>query len=83
MPNDVQNHNERFDEGTLFWGAIIGFILGGLVWFFNVPFRGVVTRGNLRNAPRTLRDQIDQQEAIDSSIEEGKAIARRRAFTDD
>lgn len=73
----------RFDDETVFWGAMIGFIIGAVVWFFNVPARGIVARQRLRNAPDELREQLAQQDAVTNSIEEGKQIARRRRFTED
>lgn len=60
----------RFDDGLLFWGMIIGFITGAIVWLFNVPKRGDDTRQDIK-----ARIESDPAQA---SIAEGKALARQR-----
>jgi gas vesicle protein len=34
----------HLDDSSIFWGAIIGFIVGAIVWMFHVPKRGEDTR---------------------------------------
>jgi hypothetical protein len=68
--SDDQAIMSRFDDGLLFWGLIVGFFTGAIVWLFNVPKRGDDTR-------QGIKDRIESDPAKES-IAEGKALARQR-----
>lgn len=64
----------RLDETTFFWGTLLGFVVGAIVWFFRVPRRGQETREQI---VETSRDIITR-DAVDDSLAEGRALARQR-----
>lgn len=64
----------RLDEGTLFWGAILGFVIGAIAWLFRVPRRGEQTRDQI---VETGRDFVTR-DSVNESLEEGRALARQR-----
>ena len=61
-------------DATVFWGAIIGFFVGTIVWLFRVPKRGEDTRQDI---VETGRDLIDR-DPVKDSLAEGKALAQER-----
>ena len=79
--NPDEKVTEQLDEGAVFWGAIVGFMVGGLVWFFNAPRRGLITRKALRGAGDNLRERLEATDPVTDSIEEGKALAKQRQQT--
>jgi len=64
----------RLDETTFFWGTLLGFVVGAIVWFFRVPRRGQETRDQI---VETSRDIITR-DAVNDSLEEGRTLARQR-----
>lgn len=64
----------KLHDVTLFWGTIIGFFVGAIVWLFRVPKRGEDTRQEIIE---TGRDIIDR-DPIKDSLAEGKALAQKR-----
>ncbi len=64
----------RLDDTTFFWGAVIGFVVGALVWFFRVPRRGTETRERIA---KTGQDLITR-DSVEESLQEGRALARQR-----
>jgi gas vesicle protein len=78
-PDADDSHN--LDDGAVFWGAILGFMAGAIVWFFNLPRRGIITRQTLRGAGDNLRERLEATDPVTESIEEGKALARQRQQT--
>jgi gas vesicle protein len=74
--------NEGVDSGSLAWGAIIGFVLGGVVALFLSPRSGAETRQQISATGQELREQLEEvvipPDPLDESMAEGKAAARRR-----
>lgn len=62
----------RLDEGAFFWGAIVGFFVGALVWLWRVPQRGTETRQRLLNSGK----ELIERDSLEESLAEGRAIAR-------
>lgn len=62
----------KLHDATVFWGAIIGFFAGAIVWLFRVPKRGEDTRQEI---VETGRDIIDR-DPVKDSLAEGKALAQ-------
>jgi gas vesicle protein len=71
----------NLDDGAVFWGTMIGFLTGAIVWFFNVPRRGIITRKALRGAGDNLLERLEATDPVTESMEEGKALARQRQQT--
>jgi gas vesicle protein len=74
--------NEGLDSGALAWGAIIGFLLGGIAALFLSPRSGAETRKQIGATGQELRGQLEDvvipPDPLDESMAEGKAAARRR-----
>jgi gas vesicle protein len=70
--------NERkpshLDVSTVFWGIIIGFIVGVVVWLFHVPKHGKDTRKEIVNIGKTIIGKKPEEGILkekDVSIENG------------
>lgn len=63
----------KFHDVTLFWGTIIGFVAGAIIWLFRVPKRGEDTRQDIIE---TGRDLIDR-DPVKDSMAEGKSLAQK------
>lgn len=64
----------RLDETTFFWGTLLGFFVGAIIWIFLVPRRGEDTRDQIVETSRNLVTR----DAVNDSLEEGRALARQR-----
>jgi|GEM_PF-6147665 len=60
-------------DASVFWGTIIGFLVGAIVWLFRVPKRGEDTR---KDIVETGRDIIER-DPVKDSLEEGKTLAKQ------
>jgi gas vesicle protein len=78
---DDSDDSAQLDDGAVLWGAIVGFVVGAVVWFFNTPRRGLITRQALRGAGDNLRERLEASDPVTDSIEEGKALAKQRQQT--
>ena len=78
----MNQSNEGLDSGSLMWGAVIGFVLGGIAALFLSPRSGAETRQQISATGQELREQLEDvvipPDPIDESMAEGKAAARRR-----
>lgn len=63
----------RLDDGTMFWGILIGLVMGIVAWLPRLPRSGTQTQQQLRE---TL-----ERDPIEESIAEGKALAQQRRHT--
>jgi hypothetical protein len=78
---DEEDESRNLDDSAVFWGAMLGFITGAIIWFFNLPRRGLITRHTLRDAESNLRERLEAADPVTASMEEGKALARQRQQT--
>lgn len=62
----------KFHDSTVFWGALVGFVAGAIVWLFRVPKRGEDTRQDII---QTGRDIVDR-DPVKDSLAEGKSLAK-------
>lgn len=76
------NETDNLDAGMLFWGFVMGTLLGGVFALFRTPQIGFLRRPQLGETNQTLRERIESTlkptDPIAESIAEGKAAARRR-----
>jgi gas vesicle protein len=69
------------DDGALFWGFLIGLLMGAAAALFRVPRSGDAMRQQINDLGHNLRHKIESAvptDPIAESISEGKAAARRR-----
>jgi gas vesicle protein len=78
----MNQSNEGLDSSSLIWGAIIGFVLGGIAALFLSPRSGAETRQQISATGQEIREQLEDviipPDPLDESMAEGKAAARRR-----
>jgi gas vesicle protein len=78
----MKQSNEGLDGGWLAWGAVIGFVFGGIAALFLSPRSGAETRQQISATGQELREQLEDvvtpPDPLDESMAEGKAAARRR-----
>lgn len=78
----MNQSNEGLDSSSLIWGAVIGFVLGGIVALFLSPRSGAETRQQISATGQEIREQLEDvvtpPDPLDESMAEGKAAARRR-----
>ena len=65
----------RFDEGTTFWGFLIGIIAGAIYTLFHIRQSGRELRQSI------LSHTLDPKASVESSLEDGKMNARERLQT--
>ncbi|MGJ3240506.1 MAG: hypothetical protein ACFE0Q_17490 [Anaerolineae bacterium] len=70
--SDERRHLNLHDA-TVFWGTLVGFFVGAIVWLLRVPKRGEETREEIVETGRTLIEH----DPVKESLEEGKALAHR------
>lgn len=51
----------HLDDSSIFWGAIIGFVIGSIVWLFHVPKRGEDTRKDIVDAGKAIIGQKSEE----------------------
>jgi gas vesicle protein len=59
----------QLDDLSIFWGAIIGFIVGAIVWIFHVPKRGEDTRKEIVDSSKSIighKSRKDNKEEDDA-----------------
>jgi gas vesicle protein len=76
-----QQHLPEMDKGMLAWGAVLGFIVGGLITLFTAPKSGKENRQQITQSAETVRKTMETSiptDPVKDSLAEGKAAARRR-----
>lgn len=68
---------QRFNEGSVIKGMILGVLIGGALWLWRLPRRGFVTAALLSDSANDLRYKLDPASAAQASIAQGKAYARQ------
>jgi len=53
----------HLDDASVFWGAIIGFIVGAVVWLFHVPKRGEDTRKEIVDTGKAIIEQKTEEDS--------------------
>ncbi|MEL7433692.1 MAG: YtxH domain-containing protein [Chloroflexota bacterium] len=66
------NRRLNLHDATVFWGTLIGFFIGGILWLFRVPKRGEDTRHEIVSTSR----EIIERDPVKESLAEGKALAQ-------
>jgi hypothetical protein len=73
------------DRGSAIWGILLGLIVGGLVTLFKSPVHGLALRPRTRPSAQSINADIRYSSAsvipsdpVATSLEEGRAAARRR-----
>jgi hypothetical protein len=84
-----EQEREPLDSGMILWGAVIGFVFGGLVTLFTAPKGSrsdAATEGSAKplsvaaitQRVRTRIEAAAPPDPVEESLAEGKAAARRR-----
>lgn len=71
----------RWDEGSVFWGFILGLLGGAIVALLKLPRSGMGNLRQLTSLGQNLRESMTPTDSVAESLAEGKAVARRR-YTD-
>jgi len=71
------------DGGMIAWGAVFGFVIGGLVTLFTAPKSGKENRQQITQTAENVQKQVKislpaPNDPVKDSLAEGKAAARRR-----
>lgn len=67
----------HLDDSSIFWGAIIGFIMGAIVWLFHVPKRGEATRKDIIDTSKAI---IGQKREEDTTQEDNVPTQPNKYF---
>ena len=62
----------HLDDKSLIWGAIIGFILGAIIWLFHVPKRGDDTRKEIVDNAKSLVGQKQEEDSKEDTLKENR-----------
>ncbi|MDW8173716.1 MAG: hypothetical protein RML73_14665 [Anaerolineae bacterium] len=70
------SQRSSLDEGVVFWGIMLGILVGTGWALFNLPSQVRQARQKVLERGKALRNQTDA-DAVAKSIEQGKSLARR------
>lgn len=73
----VLRPTQRWYDGFVFWGMVFGFIGGAIVTLLNIKRSGPETREKLLGAVQDVGDRLQPEDPVETSLEEGKAVARQ------
>ena len=82
--NDEQIEQSRsyvrplWDDGAVFWGMLLGLVLGAVLALLRLPANVLRLRANLEQIPHELRNAVQTQDPMQASLEAEKEAAQRR-----
>jgi gas vesicle protein len=74
-------HNEGANNAAVFWGFVLGLLIGGLAALFGAPKSDKTIGQRVKGLRHSVRDKLENTIPADplaDSIATGKAAARRR-----
>lgn len=74
---ETPQRRDQLDEGALFWGTVMGFGVGGCLWLFLTPIRGLLNQRRMRQIQTDVQAQLSR-DPVAESLAEGKALAQER-----
>lgn len=81
--NEQTAHNRsharpRWDDDAVFWGMLVGLMLGAALALLKLPADVLRMRANLDQIPRELRNAMQTQDPLEASLDAEKEAAQRR-----
>ena len=67
-----------WDDGAVFWGMLLGLVLGAVLALLRLPANVLRLRANLEQIPHELRNAVQTQDPMQASLEAEKEAAQRR-----
>lgn len=71
----MNTDQRRLEEGAVFWGIVLGMLVGAAWALFNLPSQVQEARQQVLQQGKALRDQITT-DTVTESLEQGKSMAR-------
>jgi len=75
----INQRRNRLDDGTLFWGFIMGVGAGIAFLLPRLPQRAIQLRGTLTPSSVDVRGRLASVDPVQASLQTGREIARQQA----